>query len=82
MPDKPVHRCLVCDTPHHAQLWLAPLDLTDVDMHRIISTDPASPAFSLRPATGPEQQHLGLRDPDRQLWISQHSPELMKLTAE
>ena len=56
MPDKPPHRCLVCEAPNHALLWLAPLDLTDVDMHRIISTDPTGPALSLRQATDPERQ--------------------------
>ena len=74
MPDKPPHRCLVCEAPNHALLWLAPDDLTDADMHRIINTGPASPALSLRLATGPERQHLALSDPGRQLWISQHPP--------
>ena len=74
MPDKPIHRCLVCEAPNHALLWLAPLDLTATDMGRIINADPAGPALSLRQATGPERQHLGLSDADRQLWISQHGP--------
>ena len=72
MPDKPIHRCLVCEAPNHAQLWLAPLDLDETDMVRIIHNTTASPPESLRLATAPERHRLGVPDPERQLWISHH----------
>lgn len=68
------HRCLVCDHPHHANIWSVPVEVEHSSLAVLLAADDASELVDLQPATDHQVRRLYPQiEPGRRLWISQHT---------